>query len=309
MKLPNISLLVGAYKEEDVIGGTLKHLTEDVKYPDLEIIVGVDTHEDRTLDIAKSFAKKHKNIVIDYSPVRRGMQNAMNSMLKKARGEIVVKCDADFRYINPKRIFYKVAEYFSDPRVGGILFRTKFSKKFLDTEYKKNVAARAESFISILVTDWKDKVFPKYISGNFPYLAGCDAFRKKLVPKMDPNIFNDEIEFFYEVLSKNYKVVYAKDIEKYGAVTVPNTKALYLQKRRSAYGLIKVSKKRNVNLVLYYTSIFVYLLTNFYKYNIKDIIAMVYLSVIFATSNFDAWIKSKGKEISSTKIWVRYKRT
>ena len=59
-KHPKISLLVPACNEEAVIEDTLKELINEVKYPNKEIIVGVDDGNDRTLEIAKSFARKYK---------------------------------------------------------------------------------------------------------------------------------------------------------------------------------------------------------------------------------------------------------
>jgi len=305
MKYPKISVLIGAFKEEDVIGNTLKHLTEEVEYPNLEIIVGVDTQEDRTLDIAKYYAKRNKNIIIDYSPVRRGMQNAMNSMLRKAKGDIIVKCDADFKYLNPKKVFFKLAKHYENPKIGGVIFKTRFDKKELNRELKKGLAARGEALISLVVSDWREKKL-KEVEGDYRLLGGCDSFRRSLVPRLDPNIFNDEIEFFYEVLKKGYKIIFAKDICRYGTSLVPNVRSLYLQKRRSAYGLFKVSNKRNIKLFKYYLSILGFLISNITKYNIRDLVALFYLGSVFLVSNLDARLKYlKG---GKSNIWVRYKR-
>jgi glycosyltransferase involved in cell wall biosynthesis len=304
MKYPRISVLMGAYREEDVIGKTLKHLTKEIKYPNLEILVAVDTEEDKTLEIAKDFAKKNKKIKIDFSPTRRGLQNALNSLLKKSKGDIVVKCDAEFNYMNPSKCFYNLVKYYQNPKVGGVVFKSDFPEK-IKQQYRKSLPAWGENLISLIVDDWrKDNI--KVIDKKFHLFANLDSFRKSVVSRLDPKIINDEVDVLYAITSKGYKVVYAKDIIKYGFSPVPNFKVLYMQKRRSAFGLFSVANKRKINLPKYYLSIFFFFLKNLRKYDFIDLAALFCLIPIFIVANIDAYIKYLTK--FSGNIWVRYKR-
>ena len=131
MKYPKISLLVPAYNEEAVIGNTLKHLLNDVKYSNKEIIVGVDGCEDRTLEIAKTISKRSKRIRVIHNKVRLGVTGNMNMLLKKAKGEIIIKFDADLKFGNPKTVLLNIIKYFKDPEVGGIYYTG-------ETDLKKN---------------------------------------------------------------------------------------------------------------------------------------------------------------------------
>ncbi len=300
MKYPKISIIVPAYKEEETIGNALDYLVNKIKYPNFEILVAVDTCEDKTFEIAKKFAKKYKKIKIDFSPKRRGTSAAENDLIKKATGEIIVKNDADIRIGNPKKAFYDLVKIYEDERVGGLSFRVVDS---LESEKKKSLISRGEIFIQRLVYDWYIEKNP-VIEGDSDLLLICNSFRKKLIPKIDPNIMADDIEFGYVILKKGYKLVVA-DIPYYPIGVPKDAKRLFLQKRRTTVALMRLAKKRKINFFKFYFSIFGYFLSNVFKYSIKDIIASFYWGSIYFVSIISAY-SSKHKK--RTKIYVKYKR-
>ena len=144
MKYPKISILVPAYNEEAVIGKTLHHLINEIKYPNKEIIVGDDGSTDRTKKIAEEFARKYPRLVFVDSSSRLGVAGRMYRLLKRAHGKIIVKNDAEMMFHDPKHVFFKIVECFKDPKVGGIAC---FSEDFSKTgEAKKSLITRGELF-------------------------------------------------------------------------------------------------------------------------------------------------------------------
>ena len=85
MKYPKISVLIPAFNEEKMLEEAVKSTLKS-KYPNKEIIVGIDDGTDRTLEISKKLKKKYKNFSYVYHPKRVGTTTNMNSILKKSKG-------------------------------------------------------------------------------------------------------------------------------------------------------------------------------------------------------------------------------
>lgn len=113
--LPKVSLMIAAYNEEAVIGSKLDRVL-DLDYPRelLQVIVAADGSDDRTVEIARSYADRGVEVV--HRPERRGKMAAINRAMASATGEVVVFSDANNRFASDA-IRHLVAPY-ADPRVG-----------------------------------------------------------------------------------------------------------------------------------------------------------------------------------------------
>jgi len=300
MKYPKISIIIPAYKEEETIGDTLDYLIKKMKYPNLEILVGIDTLEDRTFEIAKKFAKKYRRIKIFLSKERRGFLVTMDFLIKRAAGEIIVKNDADIRIGNPSRALYELAKIYEDKSVGGATFRVIDS---LESEKRKSLAARGEIFVERMVYDWYAERHP-VIQGDWDLMILCNSFRKSLISGLGKHIVSDDMEFGHVILKKGYKIVVA-NIPYYPIGLAKDAKSLFLQKRRTAVALLNVSKLRGVKYAKYYLLILGHFLSNIYKYSLKDLIAFSYWCLIYSVSFIEAY-KKRNRDIIS--LWIKYKR-
>ncbi|MBN2203321.1 MAG: glycosyltransferase [Candidatus Aenigmarchaeota archaeon] len=300
MKYPKISVIVPAYKEEETIGNALEYLVKKIKYPNLEIIIGIDTDEDKTHEIAKKYAKKYKRIKIDFSPKRRGTSAAENDLIKRATGDIIVKNDADIRLGNPSKVLFQVAKLYEDPKVGGLSFRVRDS---LESEKRKSMISRGEIFVQRLVYDWFTQKHP-VIEGKWDMPLICNSFRKKLIPKINPRIMADDIEFGYRIIEQGYKLLFP-DIPYYPIGLPKDSSRLFLQKRRSTIALMRIAKRRKIKYGKFYSKVFLYFLSNIYKYSLKDIAAFFYWGMVYTVSIAAAHRKKSEKR---TKIYVKYKR-
>ncbi|MFX1364613.1 MAG: glycosyltransferase family 2 protein [Promethearchaeota archaeon] len=85
---PKISVIIPTYNEENIIKTSLKAVKNQICNIPYEIIVADGQSSDKTVSIAKKFAKVH------ISP-KRGKANQLNSAVSIASGDLFVFLDAD----------------------------------------------------------------------------------------------------------------------------------------------------------------------------------------------------------------------
>lgn len=91
-----LSIVIPAHNEEPRISRCLEKVAEFLKGKrDVEVVISEDGSADRTLEIARSFAKRDGRIRILHSERRLGKGGGLIRGLKAARGENVVFMDAD----------------------------------------------------------------------------------------------------------------------------------------------------------------------------------------------------------------------
>lgn len=94
-KWPKVSIVVPCYNEEENIEKTLASLLK-ADYPKnkLEILVVDDDSKDKTYQIAKKIAKKHKQIKV-FRKRHGGKADSVNYGIEKSKGQLVMVLDAD----------------------------------------------------------------------------------------------------------------------------------------------------------------------------------------------------------------------
>lgn len=109
--VPKVSVIIPAYNEEATISGAIESLRAQT-FKDFEIIVIDNASKDHTAEVARGLG------VIVVSEDRKGTMWACERGRKEARGEIIVRMDADCR---PDRSWLsRGVEYFTDPRVSAV---------------------------------------------------------------------------------------------------------------------------------------------------------------------------------------------
>ncbi|MBM3229046.1 glycosyltransferase family 2 protein [Candidatus Parvarchaeota archaeon] len=115
-RLPEVTVLVPAYNEEEYLAGTLKSLLA-LDYPKskLKIVVINDGSTDGTGNVAAGFARFGVGII---SKKNSGKADSLNVGLGKVRTELVATMDAD-SYVAPDALA-KIVGHFEDRRVGAV---------------------------------------------------------------------------------------------------------------------------------------------------------------------------------------------
>lgn len=110
---PDVSLIVAAYDEEDVIDAKLKDVAA-LDYPPerLEVIVVADGSRDETADRAR----RHPGVVVLYRPERMGKLAAVERAMGEARSDVLVLSDANNTY--SRNALRELVAPLADPSVG-----------------------------------------------------------------------------------------------------------------------------------------------------------------------------------------------
>ncbi len=126
---PNVSIIISAFNEEDVIARTIENkLKSNYPLEKIEIIVVSDESTDDTDKIIKEYAEKYPDIVTYHRQIpRRGKTAAINYAATKAKGDILVLSDANSIY-SDNSIGYLV-ENFSDNKVGYVTGHMIYTNK------------------------------------------------------------------------------------------------------------------------------------------------------------------------------------
>src|SRR5512138_3924177 len=114
---PQLSILIAAYNEQNVIASKLEN-TLALDYPKdcTQIVVAADGSDDRTAEIVQTFADR--GVELSYDAQRRGKMAAINRALPRLQHEIIVFSDANNLYATDALL--ELVKPFSDSKVGAV---------------------------------------------------------------------------------------------------------------------------------------------------------------------------------------------
>ena len=125
-ELKTVSFIITAYNEERRIEEKIQNsLAQDYPKEKLEIIVASDCSNDRTDDIARSYASQGIKLV--RAPERKGKENAQKHAVDASSGDILVFSDVA-TILNSDGIS-KIVRNFSDPGIGCVSSEDRFIDK------------------------------------------------------------------------------------------------------------------------------------------------------------------------------------
>jgi poly-beta-1,6-N-acetyl-D-glucosamine synthase len=194
---PQVSILIAAYNEQDVIASKLEN-TLALDYPDdcMQIVVAVDGSDDRTAEIVESFAAR--GVELSYDVRRRGKTVAINRAVPRLRHEIVVFSDANNLYAADA--LRELVKPFADPRVGAVTG-------------SKNILEDADAHAKADGLYWR---YESSIKKNETRLGSCTgvageilAIRRFLYQPLPDHVINDDFFIGMNVLRQGYRLVYA----------------------------------------------------------------------------------------------------
>ena len=203
-----ISFLIPAHNEEKIIATTISHLLK-IPYDNYEIILGLDGCTDKTEDIVKNFCNKSNKVRYYKLNLRQGKPAVIDSIIKKAGGEIIFINDADWMYgIKNKKIFEEFLSVFNDKKIGGIAesFPAEWHQNMLK---KGDIGYKMEAYSSYFWLKYQKQRFT-YKKGKLRYLKEptmflTNIFRKKLYK---PNFsLGDDFERTSHIMKNRYQVV------------------------------------------------------------------------------------------------------
>ncbi|HXW75195.1 MAG TPA: glycosyltransferase family 2 protein [Steroidobacteraceae bacterium] len=114
---PTVTVVISAYNEVSHIGATVRNkLTQDYPATLLDVMVVSDGSTDGTDEVLQQLASQEARVSYLRQEPRGGKTAALNAVVERARGEIIVFSDANSMY-RPDTV-RRLVEGFADPEVG-----------------------------------------------------------------------------------------------------------------------------------------------------------------------------------------------
>ena len=198
---PSVSIIIPVFNEKDNIEKVIKAV-KGLSYPrKKEIIVVDDGSTDGTYDIIK----KIKGIRV-FTKKNGGRASAVNYGLKRARGEIITRIDADS--FPEKNALLKAIPHFE-----------KDVASVATTVLIKNPKGLLEKLqeIEYVMIAWSRKIL-EYLDAIYVTPGPMSFYRRKVLLKLggfDEKNLTEDIEIAWKLMKNNYKIKMALDTRVY----------------------------------------------------------------------------------------------
>jgi biofilm PGA synthesis N-glycosyltransferase PgaC len=194
--LPEVSLIIAAYNEQDYIEGKIKN-TFALDYPadKLKIIFVTDGSTDETPNIVRQYP----SITLFHEAARKGKIHAVNRVMKYITTPITIFCDANTN-LNTLAIKHIVRHY-ENPKVGGVA-----GEKRIFTNDADNASGAGEGLY------WKYESFLKRKDYEVFSIVGAAgelfSIRTNLYEPPAENMIIEDFYMSMRIAAKGYRFAY-----------------------------------------------------------------------------------------------------
>ena len=194
--LPEVTLMVCAYNEEDIISEKMSN-THSLDYPAdrLHLVWVTDGSTDNTNSILSTYP----DVKIVFSPERRGKSAALKHGIKEVYTDIVMMTDAN-TMLNPEAI-REIVRLMQDPKVGCVSGEKKVMAKSDSDE-----AAQGEGLY------WKYESTLKRLDSELYSAMGAAGelcvIRRQLMTDIPDDTLLDDFVISMEIVRMGYKIAY-----------------------------------------------------------------------------------------------------
>ena len=222
-ELPEVTFMVCAYNEQDVVDMKMKDIHQ-LDYPKdkLHITWVTDGSSDNTNERLKAYP----DVNIIFSPERKGKTAALNHGLSLIKSEITVMTDAN-TMVNTGAI-REIVRLMQDPKVACVA-----GEKRVMARHEGQAAAEGEGLY------WKYESALKRMDSELYSAMGAagelNAIRTTLYEPMPENALLDDFVMSMRMVDKGYKIAYTSDAyaKEYGSADLQEESK---RKRRIAAG-------------------------------------------------------------------------
>jgi cellulose synthase/poly-beta-1,6-N-acetylglucosamine synthase-like glycosyltransferase len=222
-ELPTVSVVIPTYNEAAIVKKKIEN-TMQLDYPadKLELVV-VDCSTDATPEIVQNLSKTYPQIRLIIETERKGLATSLNIGYSSSKGKVVVKSDCDAITLTNDALKRAVA-LLENPAIGGVT-GTCIGENDVEASFRslEVMQQKAESRIDSTIM----------AHGSFT------AFRRDLMPTIDPTSSADDTELFMKVRRKGGRVVVDTGIRTYESYKNVPFRRLG-QRSRRAGGIIRV---------------------------------------------------------------------
>lgn len=197
--LPEVTLLIAAYNEEDIIDEKMANCLQ-IKYPEdkLKIVWVTDGSTDNT----NGKLSQYDRAKVYFSPERKGKSAAINRVVPLIESPIIVFTDAN-TMINELSVSL-IVDSFQDPKVGCVA-----GEKRISMSDKESLSAGGEGIY------WKYESFLKDMDSRLYSAVGAAgelfAIRRTLYEEIRPDILLDDFLLSMKIAAKGYVIRYCRE--------------------------------------------------------------------------------------------------
>lgn len=223
-----ISIIITSFKEPRTIGRAIEAIISQDISEDYELIVAAPDEE--TLNVARSLSKKNKRIIA-LKDSGEGKPSALNLVVSKAKGDILVLTDGDV-YVGNGSMNALTAQ-FANKRIGAV------SGRPISTSPHSN----KYGFWSYMLTEIAHERRKQAVKEKKRFFCSgyLFAIRKSLFPKLPKELLSEDGYISHKVYKERYAIAYEPKATVY--VKYPsNFSDWILQKKRSAGGYSQIRK-------------------------------------------------------------------
>lgn len=220
---PTISVVISLYNEEDVIQKKIENLLS-LNYPreKMEVLIGSDGSDDRTVEIVKRFASQGVE-VFDFKE-RRGKMMTINDLATRAKHEVLVFTDA--RQMFDNNALKELTANLADPKVGCVSGELMFTDRDNPTAQGINLY-------------WKYEKFLRFEESKIHSMLGATgaiyAIRRELYTPVPPQVVLDDMFIPLKIIEKGFRAVIDGSAKAYDEVA-SSPKEEHRRKARTLYG-------------------------------------------------------------------------
>jgi cellulose synthase/poly-beta-1,6-N-acetylglucosamine synthase-like glycosyltransferase len=228
-----ISIIITSYKEPKTIGKAIESILKN-NLKDYEILVTAP--DDETLNVAKNYSKKYKNIKI-IKDKGNGKPTALNLAISKTKGETLILTDGDV-YIGEDSLFH-LLEPLKNKEIGAVTGNP------ISLNNKNNKLGYWAYVLTNVANKRRKKAIK--IKKRFFCSGYLFAIRKNLIPKLPENLFSEDGFISHNVYENDFKIAYSEKSKVF--VKYPlNFRDWILQKKRSAGGYNQIKKFNGIEI-------------------------------------------------------------
>ncbi|UCB51871.1 MAG: glycosyltransferase [Candidatus Zixiibacteriota bacterium] len=199
-KVPDISVVVPMFNEQENVKGTLDRLTRalDSIPKRWEIIVVDDGSTDRTRRLVESYCRLNRWVRLISYPANQGRGRALRLGIAQAQGRIICTTDADLSY-DEKYVLQMIQALDRNPDVDLVV----------GSPYASGGRAEGVPFHRLLLSRWGNKILGFAMKGGLSTVTGVlRAYRRECISSLELESDGKEIhlEILSKALSMGYKV-------------------------------------------------------------------------------------------------------
>ena len=273
-ELPEVTLLVAAYNEEEVVDEKMRNsLALDYPKGKLKWLWVTDGSNDGTNEKLKAYPETE----IVYQPERQGKTAALNRAIERVKTPIVVFTDAN-TMINREAI-REMVRTFMDEKVGCVA-----GEKRIAVKEKDNAASGGEGIY------WKYESALKRLDGKLYSAMGAAgelfAIRTELFEKMEKDTLLDDFILSLRIVQRGYKIAYCSTAYAMESGSADMKEEEKRKVRIAAGGLQSIWRLRALlNPFRYGTVSFQYVSHRVLRWSVTPIalFALIPLNVVLAT--------------------------